>query len=102
MASAAYFCDKFVDLHCFGDWTNTYFVGFLRGGCSRGGGNRGTLRIPREDWGTLGNIRGITTHPLRMLLSFEQEHKYKQPTPSNFSRSFALQHRVETDQQTIT
>ena len=33
------------------------FVGFLRGGCSRGGGNWGTLRIPREDWGTLGNIR---------------------------------------------
>ena len=32
-------------------------VGFLRGGCSRGGGNWGTLRIPREDWGTLGNIR---------------------------------------------
>ena len=29
------------------------FVGFLRGGCSRGG----TLRIPREDWGTLGKIR---------------------------------------------
>ena len=32
-------------------------VRFLRGGCSRGGGNWGTLRIPREDWGTLGNIR---------------------------------------------
>ena len=32
-------------------------TGFLRGGCSRGGGNWGTLRIPREDWGTLGNIR---------------------------------------------
>ena len=29
----------------------------LKGGCSRGGGNWGTLRIPREDWGTLGNIR---------------------------------------------
>ena len=30
-------------------------LGFLRaGGCSRGGGNWGTLRIPREDWGTLG------------------------------------------------
>ena len=28
------------------------FLGFLRGG-----GNWGTLRIPREDWGTLGNIR---------------------------------------------
>ena len=33
------------------------FVGFLRGGCPRGGGNWGTLRIPREDWGTLGNLR---------------------------------------------
>ena len=32
-------------------------IGFLRGGCSRGGGNWGTLRIAREDWGTLGNIR---------------------------------------------
>ncbi len=31
-------------------------VGFLRGGV-QGGGNWGTLRIPREDWGTLGNIR---------------------------------------------
>ena len=31
-------------------------VGFLRGGCSRRGGKWGTLRIPREDWGTLGNI----------------------------------------------
>ena len=41
--------------------------GFYRvlkgGGCSRGGGNWGTLRIPREDWGTLGKIRGITTPP---------------------------------------
>ena len=34
----------------------TAIVGFLRGGCSWGGGNWGTLRIPREDWGTLGNI----------------------------------------------
>ena len=33
----------------------TYRV--LKGGCPRGGGNWGTLRIPREDWGTLGNIR---------------------------------------------
>ena len=32
-------------------------IGFLRGECPRGGGNWGTLRIPREDWGTLGNIR---------------------------------------------
>ena len=36
---------------------NPHVVGFLRGRCSRGGGNLGTLRIPREDWGTLQNIR---------------------------------------------
>ena len=33
------------------------FVGSLRGGVFKGGGNWGTLRIPREDWGTLGKIR---------------------------------------------
>ena len=34
------------------------FVGFLMvPGCPRGGGTWETLRIPREDWGTLGNIR---------------------------------------------
>ena len=37
-----------------------FIIGFLRGGCPRGG-VWGTLRIPREDWGTLGKIRGITT-----------------------------------------
>ena len=31
-------------------------IGFLRGGCPRGGGNWGTRRIPREDWGASGNI----------------------------------------------
>ena len=31
--------------------------------CSSGGGNWGTLRIPREDWGALGKMRGITTPP---------------------------------------
>ena len=40
----------------------------LKGGCPRGGGSWGTLRIPREDWGTVGKIRGITTPPLRILL----------------------------------
>ena len=46
-----------------------YYIGFLRG-CPRGWGNWRTLRIPREDWGTLGKIRGITTPgPLRILLS---------------------------------
>ena len=34
----------------------TAIVGFLRGGSSSGRGNWGTLRIPREDWGSLGNI----------------------------------------------
>ena len=34
------------------------FIGFLTGGCPRGGGNWGTLKIPREDWGEiLGNLR---------------------------------------------
>ena len=33
-----------------------WVVGFLKGGCSRGGGNWGTLGIPREDCGNLGNI----------------------------------------------
>ena len=33
-------------------------AGFLKAGrCWRGEGNWGTLRIPREDWGTLGNIK---------------------------------------------
>ena len=47
-----------------------YFIGFLRGWCPRGGGNWGTLRIPREDGGTLGKIRGNHHPPLRILLSF--------------------------------
>ena len=34
-----------------------FFCRILKGGCSRGGCNWGTLRIPRGDWGTLGNIR---------------------------------------------
>ena len=38
-----------------------FLIGFLSGGCPRGGVNSGTLRIPREDWGTLGKIRGIAT-----------------------------------------
>ena len=33
-------------------WWHTFFVGFLRGVFN--GGNWGTLRIPREDWATLG------------------------------------------------
>ena len=44
--------------------TEPLVVGFLRGGCSRRGGSRGTRRIPRKDWGTLGKIRGITTPPI--------------------------------------
>ena len=31
----------------------TRYCRVLRGGCSRGGGNWGTLTILREDWGTL-------------------------------------------------
>ena len=43
-------------------------IGFLRGGgCPRKGSNWGTLRIPREDWGTLGNIR--ETPPLEPPLN---------------------------------
>ena len=30
----------------------SYYYRVLKGGCPRGGGNWGTLRIPREDWGT--------------------------------------------------
>ena len=45
----------YLNMTCFVIKTN--IIGFLRGGCPRGGGNWGTLRIPREDWGTLGNIR---------------------------------------------
>ena len=43
-------------------------IGFLRGGLSKGGCNWGILRIPREDRGTLGKIRGITTPRNRILL----------------------------------
>ncbi len=43
------------------------------GGCSRGGGNWGTLRIPRQDWWTLGNIRGITT-PLKNHITLVNDH----------------------------
>ena len=34
--------------------SKTSFVGFLGGGCSRGGGNWGTLRIPFGKIGDLG------------------------------------------------
>ena len=41
-------------------------VGFLRGGVQGGGGgNWGTLRIPREDWGTLGKIREPLNNPIK-------------------------------------
>ena len=33
------------------------------GGVQEKGGNWGTLKIPREDWGILGKVRGITTPP---------------------------------------
>ena len=34
-----------------------YFCRVPEGGVFKEGGNWGTLRIPREDWGTLGKIR---------------------------------------------
>ena len=52
------------------------FIGFLRGGCSRGGGNWGTLRIPREDWGTLGKIRGITTPVFECVVYWNNTSKW--------------------------
>ena len=48
---------------------SSFFIGFPRVD------NWGTLRIPREDWGTLGKIRGITTPPLRILLFVLRRHK---------------------------
>ena len=42
-------------------------IGFLRGGCPRGGGNWGTVRIPREDWGTLGNPIKISTSDVFLM-----------------------------------
>ena len=42
----------------------TILIGFLRWVEPRGGGiTEGFRDIPREDWGTLGKIRGITTPP---------------------------------------
>ena len=48
------------------------------------------LRISRDDWGRLGKIRGITTPPLRILLTWED-------TVQNWPfRTFGLQiHRVK-------
>ena len=61
---------RFICCHLVLSSLHLQFVGFLRGGCSRGGGNWGTLRIPREHWGTLGKTRNH--HPsLRILLSIE-------------------------------
>ncbi len=51
-------------------------IGFSRGGCPRGVGNWGTLRIPFGkigDWGTLGKIRGITTSPLKNPIRYGQQ-----------------------------
>ena len=47
------------ETRCFFLWGEKFhptILGFLRGGV-QGEGVTGTLRIPREDWGTLGNIR---------------------------------------------
>ena len=62
------------------------FVGFLRGGCSRGGGNWGTIGISREDWGNLGNITedwGNHHFPLRIL-----SHVVRDPSFSACFRDF--------------
>ena len=71
-----------------------YVVGFLLGGgCSRGGGNWGTLRIPRESWGTLGRIRRITTPPQRILLLLTQYYPPLGIWSSFRSRSKSPSHR---------
>ena len=49
--------DSSIDPFQLSGFSGQFILGFLRGKCSTGGGNWGTLRIPREDWGTLGNIR---------------------------------------------
>ena len=41
----------------------SFLKGSEGGGCPRRGANLGTLTISKEDRGTLGNIREITTHP---------------------------------------
>ena len=47
------------------------FIGFLRGACPRGGGNWGTLRVPREDWGRLGESPpGTLKNPIIYLVIF--------------------------------
>ena len=62
-------------------WVTWFFTQvILKGGCSRGGGNWGTVRIPREDWGTLGKIRGITT-PLKNPSICTSKHFVKVYTP---------------------
>ncbi len=46
----------------------------LEGGVSKGRDNWRTLRIPREDWGTLGKIRGTPT-PLKNPIRFRSSQK---------------------------
>ena len=71
----------------------------LKGGVFKGRGNWGTLRIPREDWGTLGNIREpppLGTPPLnnpimKMLLKMiflrDEGIRSMPPPPINCSSS---------------
>ena len=47
------------------------FYRVLKWECPRGGTNWGTLRIPREDWGTLGKIRGKKHPTLKSSLKGE-------------------------------
>ena len=75
-------------------------VGFLRGGGSRGGGNWGTLRIPREDWGTLGKIRGITTLPLQNPIKLFVSLYPRKPStvePTRRPIGFSKEPRVNTN-----
>ena len=71
-----------------GQKTNVY-CRVLKGGCSRGGGNWGTLRIPREDWGTLENIRedyGNHHPPLRILLVYVNAISIYKPPKGDWMR----------------
>lgn len=80
-------------------FTDPFIHRVLKGLCSSRGGNWGTLKIPREDWRTLGNIREDKANdhpPLRILfftVHFETGHHIlpnvdlkNQKKPGNFLR----------------
>ena len=69
------FIQRFGELESFfGNGSHVTSQGPHQRASKLGGGNWGTLRIPSEDLGTLGMIRGITTTPLRILLIYFQKH----------------------------